>query len=428
MTSWKTAFEGEPDPVLDEHRREFGVLATTLGTRRIDVEGALREVQSFDVQIPSWGLGVGGTRFGRFPLPGMPTSLMEKLDDIAVLHRLTTTAGSVSLHLPWDEPESAQELRDALEARGLRIGSVNSNTFQDQPGAAHSYRHGSLAHTDRRVRDQAIAHNRHVIDVGRRLGARSLTVWVADGSSYPGQIHARRAYERYVESCRAIYEGLPADWTMLLEHKPFEPAAHHSINYDWGTSYLTASRVGDRCKCLVDFGHHPPGTPLDVIVAMLLGAGRLGGFHFNDKRYADDDLTAGSVAPYQLFQVFVELTMASRDPALKPIHQAHMIDQSEAIKDPLEALIQTVDALQVALAQSLVVDYEALFAAQEANDVLGAERTLQLAFRTDVGPLVAEARRRNGGAVLPIEAFRRGGYRAAVAETRVRAAADAGTI
>jgi len=419
----------EPERTVKAHARRLAGVAEELGERGVDVEAVLREIQTFEVQIPSWGVGVGGTRFGRYPQPGMPNDLDDKLDDIAVLDKLCGRAASaVSLHIPWDEPREPKALVEGLRARGLRIGSVNSNTFQDQPGQELSYRFGSLAHVDRAVRDRAVEHNRHVIEVGRTLGAKSLTVWVADGSNYPGQIHSRRAFERYVESCRRIHEVLPDDWTMALEHKPFEPATHHSVNMDWGTSHLAATRVGERCRCLVDFGHHPTLYPIDVIVAMLVADGRLAGFHFNDRRWADDDCTAGSVAPYQLFLVFCELTMAARDPTVKGFAPEHMIDQSEAIKDPLEALLQTVDALQLACAQSLLVDYAALFEAQERNDVMQAERALQAAFRTDARPLVAEARRRRGGAIDPVEAFRKSGYRAAVAKVRPAQAGEAGTI
>jgi L-rhamnose isomerase/sugar isomerase len=425
--SWPTP--EEPEHAVRAHARKLAQLAEELGERGLDAEEVLGGIQAFDVQVPSWGLGVGGTRFGRFPQPGMPNDLEDKLDDIEILNRLCGgAASSVSLHIPWDEPRDPAALVAGLHARGLRVGSVNSNTFQDRPGQTFSYRFGSLSHVDRGVRDRAVDHNRHVLEVGQALGAKSLTVWVADGSNYPGQIHSRRAFERYVESCRRIHEVLPAGWTMALEHKPFEPATHHSVNMDWGTSHLAATRVGERCRCLVDFGHHPTLYPIDVVVAMLVAAERLAGFHFNDRRWADDDCTAGSVAPYQLFLVFCELAMAARDPAVKGFSPEHMIDQSEAIKDPLEALLQTVDALQIACAQSLLVDYRALFAAQEENDVLRAERELQRAFRADARPLVAEARRRRGGALDPVESFRRCGYREAMARKRPPQAGAAGTI
>ncbi|HTL53219.1 MAG TPA: TIM barrel protein [Planctomycetota bacterium] len=425
---WSNAFADNDAALARAHARRFDHLAEELTARGVNVDRALKQVAAFQVEVPSWGVVVGGTRFGRFPLPGMPTNLGEKLDDIAFMQKLTGAGERVSLHIPWDKPEKPKDLIAGLKRRGLKIGSVNSNTFQDQPGQPHSYRYGSLTHVEKKVRDQAIAHNRDVIGVGQSLGAKSLSVWIADGGSYPGQIHTRRSFDRYLESLQAIYAAVPKDWTMLVEHKPFEPAFHHSVNNDWGTSYLAATRVGDRCGCLVDFGHHLPGTPIDVVVARLISAGRLGGFHFNDHRYADDDLTAGSVAPYQLFQVFVELTMATLDKAVKNFNPGYTIDQSEGMKDPLEALIQTIDALQVALAQSWIVDYDALFAAQAGNDVLGAERVLQTAFRSDVSALVAEARRRKGCAIDPLTVFRDSGYRAAVAKVRKLASAGAGNI
>lgn len=425
---WTNAFN-ENDKVLEKaHARRFDHLAETLTQRGIDVERALKQVAAFQVEIPSWGVVVGGTRFGRFPLPGMPTNLEEKLDDIAFMQKLTGAGERVSLHIPWDKPENPKTLIAGLKRRGLKIGSVNSNTFQDQPGQPHSYRYGSLSNVEKKVRDQAIAHNRDVIAVGQSLGSKSLTVWIADGGNYPGQLHTRRAFDRYLVSLEAIYAAVPKDWTMLVEYKPFEPAFHHSVNNDWGTSYLAASRVGERCGCLVDFGHHLPGTPIDVVVARLISAAKLGGFHFNDRRYADDDLTAGSVAPYQLYLVFVELTMATLDKTVKNFNPGYTIDQSEGVKDPLEALIQTVDALQVALAQSWIVDYDALFAAQESSDVLAAERILQTAFRSDVSALVAEARRRKGCAIDPLTAFRDSNYRKAVAKSRQLAAAGGGNI
>ncbi|MGH7143073.1 MAG: TIM barrel protein [Planctomycetota bacterium] len=428
LVDWSSAFTGNTKAEEKTQARRLAHLSEDLQARGIDIARALKAVRSFQVEVPSWGVVVGGTRFGRFPLPGMPTTLAEKLDDIAFMQKLTGAGERVSLHIPWDKPEAPKTLIAGLKHRGLKIGSVNSNTFQDQPEQKHSYRYGSLTHVEKAVRAQAVTHNKDVIAVGQSLGAKSLTVWISDGGSYPGQIHTRRAFDRYVESLQAIFAAVPRDWQMLVEHKPFEPAFHHSVNNDWGTSYLAASQVGDRCGCLVDFGHHLPGTPIDVVVARLISAGRLGGFHFNDRRYADDDLTAGSVAPYQLFQVFVELTLAALDRTVKNFHPGYTIDQSEGVKDPLEALTQTIDALQTALAQSWIVDFDGLFEAQERNDPLAAERLLQTAFRTDVSALVAEARRLNGCAIDPLGAFRRSGYRAAMARQRAVQAAGAGNI
>ncbi len=401
----------------DAFQRDYEHLGEQLARRGLDLEALVAEVARFEVAIPSWALTTGGTRFGRFPGPGEPRDVFEKMEDIAVIHRLTAAAPRVSLHIPWDEPEDPRTLRHHAAALGLGFDAVNSNTFQDQPGQAHSYKFGSLAHTDPAVRAQAVAHNLHVVEVGRALGSRALTVWLADGSNYPGQMHLRRSFERVLDGLRQIYDGLPEDWHLFTEHKPYEPAFYATVVQDWGSSLMLAQALGPRAACLVDLGHHLPNTNIELVVARLITAGRLGGFHFNDSKYGDDDLTAGSIKPYQLFLVFHELVTATREqvPGFDP---AYMIDQSHNLKDPIEALLQTVDQLQRAYAKALLVDHEALAHYQETNDVLMAEMTLKAAFETDVGPLVAAARARGGGARNPVAAFRAAGYRAARSRER----------
>lgn len=385
------------------------------------LEMLLTRLEAFSVAIPSWALGTGGTRFGRFPGPGEPRNIFEKLEDIAVVHQLTAAAPRVSLHIPWDEPEDALELRGFASHLGLGFDAVNSNTFQDYDPGGLSYKFGSLCHTDRAVHEQAIAHNVHAIDIGRQLGSDALTIWLADGSNFPGQMHLRKSFERVLDGLRTIYAELPPAWQLFTEHKPYEPAFYATVVQDWGSSLLLCQELGARAACLVDLGHHLPNTNVELVVARLIHARKLGGFHFNDSMYGDDDLTTGSIHPYQLFLVFNELVDAttSGDYARQP---AFMIDQSHNLKDPVEALLQSVDALQRAYAQALLVDREALTHYQTVNDVMMAERTLQAAFHLDVTPLVAEARRRNSGAIDPIASFRASGYRRNVVRRRPQVA------
>jgi L-rhamnose isomerase/sugar isomerase len=402
------------------HRFDLDVLGEQLARRNLDVETLVEQVRTFEVAIPSWALGTGGTRFGRFPEAGEPRDVFEKLDDVALIHRLTGATPRVSLHIPWDEPEDPAQLRAHAAALGLSFDAVNSNTFQDQPGQAHSYKFGSFSNTDDGVRRQAVEHTLHVVDVGKSLGSDSITIWLADGSNYPGQMNLRKSFERVLDCLRQVYDALPPDWRLFTEHKPYEPAFYATVVQDWGSSYLLAQALGPRALCLVDLGHHLPNTNIELAVARLIGAGKLGGFHFNDSKYGDDDLTAGSIDPYQLFLIFNELADAMHDGAIRQ-PPAYMIDQSHNLKDPIEDLLQTVDQLQRAYAKALLVDRNALAEYQQTNDVLLAERTLQLAFSTDVTPIVAEARRRQGGALDPVAAFRTSGYRAQTREQRAAA-------
>ncbi len=343
------------------------------------------------------------------------------MEDVAVVQQLTRGAPRVSLHIPWDEPDDPNALAAHAADLGLGFDAVNSNTFQDQAGQEHSYKFGSLSHTDGAVREQAIEHNLHVIEVGEALGSEALTVWLADGSNYPGQMHLRESFQRTLDGLRRIYEGLPSGWRMFTEHKPYEPAFYATVVQDWGSSLMLAQALGPQAACLVDLGHHLPNTNVELVVARLIEAGKLGGFHFNDSKYGDDDLTAGSIRPYQLFLVFHELVDASRSDVL-PVPPAYMIDQSHNLKDPIEALLQTVDQLQRSYARALLVRREALERFQQANDVLMAENEMKSAFETDVSAIVAEARRRAGGAIDPVAAFRASAYREKKAAERSGAA------
>ncbi len=419
--------DGENRKLIGSHERHLEHAREVVDGYGLDAQAVIAEVARFSAATPSWALGTGGTRFGRFPIGGEPRTTEEKVDDAAALNALTGANRTISLHVPWDDPPDPAALRRHAEARGIGFDAVNSNTFQDNPSTtregAISYKFGSLCHTDAAVRQAAVEHNHRCIDLGIALGSRAITVWLADGTSFPGQASLRGQFERVLDGLRRIYAHMPDDWRLYVEHKPYEPAFYSSVNSDWGSSLLLAQGAGERAMCIVDLGHHLPNANVEQVVSRLAMVGHLGGFHFNDSKYGDDDLTAGSVKPFQLFLVFLELLDAGdgRMPDL-----AYMIDQSSNLKDPLEDLIQATDALQQALAQALCVDRAALAGAQQRNDVAFSQEIVQRAFRTDVRPLVAEARRRNGAALDPLAAYRAAGYRAAKIEERGRDAVSTG--
>ena len=400
------------------HQQELNLLQEVLDRKKIATEPVIRRLQDFQVAIPSWALGAGGTRFGRFPLGGVPTTLEDKLEDVGLLHALNGSSGAISLHIPWDVPEDYPAIRQRADELGVRFDAMNSNTFQNQPEQAHSYKFGSLNHVDPAVREQAVAHNIEVIEHGRALGAQAMTVWLADGANFPGQYDFRGAFERTLDSLQKIYQHLPDDWRVFVEYKPYEPNFYATVIQDWGTSLLMATELGEKAFTLVDLGHHLPNTNIEQIVATLIMRGKLGGFHFNDSKYGDDDLTVGSIRPYQLFLIFNEIVRGLDDPNNTNPPLAWMIDASHNTKDPLEDLLQSVEAIQVSLAQTLLVDREALRAAQADNDVAMAQEILQDAYRTDVRPLVREAARRAGAALYPLRAYRHFEVRNSLREAR----------
>jgi L-rhamnose isomerase/sugar isomerase len=367
----------------------------------------IRKLIDFQIAIPSWALGTGGTRFGRFSGGGEPRSLEEKIEDVGLLHALNQSSGAISLHIPWDIPSNNRKIKALAAAHGLKFDAVNSNTFQDQPNQKLSYKFGSLQHVNAKVRQQAIDHNIEVIKYGKALGSNSITVWLSDGSCFPGQLNFRKAFQRTLEGLQEIYAALPSNWKMFVEYKAFEPNFYSMTVGDWGQSYLYASKLGPKAYTLVDLGHHLPNANIEQIVSLLLMEGKLGGFHFNDSKYGDDDLTVGSINPYQLFLIFNELVEGMD--AHKMNHATDlgwMIDASHNVKDPLEDLLQSVEAIKIAYAQALLVDRRELNRAQENNDVAKAQEILQQAYRTDVRPLVAEARLKAGAALQPIQLFR----------------------
>jgi L-rhamnose isomerase/sugar isomerase len=350
-------------------------------------------------------------------MPGEPRNIFEKLEDCEVVFRLVRTTPGISLHIPWDKAENPAELRAFAHARGLFFDSMNSNTFQDQRGQPLSYKFGSLSHTDPAVRRQAIAHNLECLAIGAALGARAHTVWIGDGGNFPGQVHFRGALDRYLESMREIYRAVSENCRLFIEHKFYEPAFYSTVLNDWGTSYYCATQLGNRAFSLVDLGHHAPNVNIEMIVARLIQLGKLGGFHFNDSQYGDDDLDAGSVKPFQLFLIFNELVDAERS-AIPGFAPCYMLDQSHNVTDPIESLIASSIELSRAYVQAHLVDREALSAYQERNDALMALQTLKQAFTTDVSPILAMARLRAGGALDPIAAYRSSGYRQYTADRR----------
>jgi L-rhamnose isomerase/sugar isomerase len=389
---------------IDLHRSKFDFLKSQLK----DFEFIISKLIDFQIAIPSWALGNGGTRFGRFPGGGEPRNLEEKIEDVGLIHKLNCSGNAISLHIPWDIPKDYQAIRDLANEHGLRFDAMNSNTFQDQKGQEESYKYGSLQHVDPAVRKQAIDHNIEVIKHGIELGSKSLTVWLADGSCFPGQLNFRTAFQNTLASLKEIYAALPADWKMFIEYKAYEPNFYSTTVGDWGQSLLYASKLGPKAFTLVDLGHHLPNANIEQIVSLLLMEGKLGGFHFNDSKYGDDDLTAGSIKPYQLFLIFNELIEGMDDRKMNHATDlGWMIDASHNVKDPLEDLLQSVEAIMIAYTQALIVDRVALKEAQLINDVAKAQEILQDSFRTDVRPLVAEARLRAGGALDPIGLFRK---------------------
>ncbi|TAH09785.1 MAG: L-rhamnose catabolism isomerase [Curvibacter sp.] len=406
---------------------DYETLGEQLGRRGVDIAVLKAEVAQFAVAVPSWGVGTGGTRFARFPVLGEPRHVFDKIQDCGVIQQLVRCTPTVSPHFPWDKVNDYKELRGHAEENGVGFDAVNSNTFSDQKDQPLSYKFGSLTHADAGVRAQAVAHNLECIEIGKQLGSKALTVWIGDGANFPGQSHFRRQFERYLDSNRQIYDALPADWRMFLEHKMFEPAFYATVIQDWGSSLLAAQTLGPKARCLVDLGHHAPNTNIEMIVARLVHAQKLAGFHFNDSKYGDDDLDSGSINPFQLFLVFNELVDAAQTGAAE-FDPAYMLDQSHNVTDPIESLMTSAVTVQRCYAQALLVDRKALTAYQDNNDVLMAAQTLRQAFHTDVTPLLQKIRMEAGGAADPVAAYRASGYRKQMAAIRPASGPSSGIV
>lgn len=395
---------------IANHKEEFDHLANRLSKQHIEVNALIDKLMAFQVAIPSWALGAGGTRFGRYSFFGEPTSLEQKLEDVGVLHHLTRSAGAVSLHIPWDIPTDYKAIKELAAELDLKFDAVNSNTFQDSPQAKHSYKFGSLSNTSVDARQQAIAHNKEVIKIGEKLGSKSITVWLADGSSFPGQHNFQTALSNTQDSLKEIYKSLADDWKLFIEYKPYEPYFYSTVIQDWGTSFMLANECGAKAYTLVDLGHHLPNTNIEQIVSTLMYKGKLGGFHFNDSKYGDDDITVGSIKPYALFLIFNELVYGMANNPQNP-ELSWMIDASHNLKDPLEDLIQSLEAIQITYAKALLVDQVLLKKAQQEHDVTLCQEILQEAYLTDVRPLVRQARLQSNAPLDPLKSYRTLGVR-----------------
>jgi L-rhamnose isomerase / sugar isomerase len=374
----------------------------------VDETALLRQLAQLEIETPSWGYGNSGTRFHVYPWPGAARNVQERIADAALVHRLTGCCPSVALHIPWDAVADYGELRRFAEAQGVRIGAINPNLFGDD-----DYRLGSLSNPDKRIRVRALDHCRECIAIASEVGSTILSLWLADGTNYPGQDDLRGRYSRLTASLEELYRALPPGMRLLVEYKFFEPGFYSTDIADWGTAALLCRRLGDQAQVLVDTGHHPQGTNVEQIVALLLAEGLLGGFHFNNRKYADDDLIVGSIDPFELFRIMREIAAAD---AARNI--AFMIDQSHNVEGKIDAMIHSVMNIQTAYAKALLVDEARLEEAQAVGDVLGAHRILFQTFETDVRPLLARLREQLGVSEDPVAAFREGGYGAALVRER----------
>ena len=392
---------------VEELTSDYDHLKVQLGREGINVDEVTSALMDLEIETPSWGYGRGGTRFAKFVDGDEPTDVFGKLAEAAKVHELTGIAPSVALHIPWDRVDDYSEILHKAEELKIRIGAINPNVFEDR-----IYKYGSITNSDPEVRKQAVSHMLECIEIGKILGSTILSLWFADGTNYPGQGDFRDR-KRWMEECLSeVYENLPDNMRMLIEYKFFEPGFYHTDIFSFGIALDLSKKLGDKAQVLVDLGHHPRAMNIPHIVAYLLDEGKLGGFHLNDAKYADDDLTAGSIDPYQLFLIYVELS----DPRDDTSDVAYMIDQSHNIKNPTEAMIQTLESLQHAYAKSLIVDRQKLKAAQrwgkspipleEANDTIAAEELLLKAFRTDVTPVIKMARHKKGLPISPLKALR----------------------
>ena len=388
---------------MRDYEKSYEILKNRLEEKGIDVKKVEEKLKNFKIETPSWGYQDSGTRFYVFRQKGSARNVKEKLQDAAMVHKLTGICPTVALHIPWDMTDDWEELLNYASSLGIKPGAINPNLFQDD-----DYKLGSLCHPDKKVREKAIKHILECIEIAKKLGSRDISLWLADGTNHPGQDDFRKRKHRLEESLKEVYKNLEPNMRLLIEYKFFEPAFYHTDIPDWGTALNLCNKLGEKAYVLIDLGHHPLGTNIEQIVANLLDEGRLGGFHFNNKKYADDDLTTGSINPYELFLIFNELVSAEEDELKVDI--AYMIDESHNLKNKIEEMIQSVENIYRTYAKALIVDRKALRKYQEEQDIVMAENTLISAFETDVMPLIYKVREEMGVPLDPLKAFRESGY------------------
>jgi L-rhamnose isomerase/sugar isomerase len=394
--------------------REYDLLAERLEGRGVEVEAVKNKLKAQEIETPSWGYGNSGTRFGVFKQAGAARDLHERLQDAAMVHRLTGICPSVAIHIPWDKVQDYDALTDEATELGVRIGAVNPNVFQDD-----AYKMGSFANSDEKIRGMALEHMHECIDIMRKVDSKVLSLWFADGTNYPGQGDFRRRKHWFEASLKEVHDALPEASRMLVEYKFFEPGFYLTDIADWGMAAFYCKNAGPKAQALVDLGHHPLSTNIEHVVAFLIDEGLLGGFHFNNRKYADDDVTTGSTNPYEVFLIYNEIVSAEEDPSTAELDIAYMVDQSHNIKPKMEAMIQTVMFIQSVYAKALIVDRDALSRSQGLEDTVGSERILQEAFNTDVRPLLARVRKEMGLESEPMKAYRESGYFEKIADARV---------
>ncbi len=402
--------------------KAYSLLAEDLSARGINVRLLEQALHKFTIETPSWGYGNSGTRFGVFKEPGAARDIHERLSDAAQVHKMTGATPKVAIHIPWDKVDDWDALKQEAKELGVEIGAVNPNVFQDK-----DYKYGSLTNVDPKIRKKALDQILECVEIMKKVDSDILSLWFADGSNYPGQVNMRQRKRWMQEGLKTIHDALPNDSRMLVEYKLFEPGFYHTDIQDWGMSLLMSRSAGENAQVLVDTGHHAQGVNVEHIVATLMDEGMLGGFHFNNRKSADDDLTVGSINPYEIFLIFVEILAGERDGLQAKTPIAYMIDQSHIVKKKIEAMIQSVMNIQTLYAKALLVDVGALEDARKRNDAVDAERVLQKAYLTDVTPLLEKVRSDNGVPIDPIEGHRKSGYYEKIAAERVGELKGAGS-
>jgi L-rhamnose isomerase / sugar isomerase len=395
----------------------YSELSRQLSDQGLNVEGIKKALKAQHIETPSWGYGPSGTRFKTFPHPGTARNIHEKLDDAAMVHKLTGVAPSVAVHIPWDKTNDYKALKKYAKDRGLSLGAINPNLFQSE-----NYKLGSSGNPNKKIRQQATEHMLECVDIMKQTGSRDLSLWFADGTNYPGQDDIRRRKRDFYASLETVYKAMSDNMRMLIEYKFYEPAFYHTDLPDWGVAYSFAAKLGDKAYVLVDMGHHAQGVNIEHIVTFLLDEGKMGGFHFNNRKYGDDDLMVGSVNPFELFCVYSEIVKCemSSERALKASAKgiAYMLDQCHNIEGKIAPIIQSVINCQISYAKALCVNYKELAKLQASGEVLAAHNMLLDGFHTDVRPLLAEVRKEMGLHPEPLQALKENGYEAKIASER----------